>query len=74
MKQKYVILKNERVIVFDNSVIHSAFKSLHPVSAGFVVLVDGSVEVFGESLSLMMESRTEDQRIIQEFFDSMWEE
>lgn len=70
---KYVIFKNDRgglfhPVVFGDHTTHSQVKleGCHPVSAGFFTQKrDRSVEVFGKSESLNLESDPRDAKLVE---------
>lgn len=60
-KCKYIITKNENILVFGNAQNHSEYKFMEPIRAGFInfiMNVDGDVDVVccGKSESLKLES------------------
>lgn len=66
---KYVIFVNEltgleSAILFDESVRHSIFLNLKPVSAGFVTFEGDQINTYGRSTSLNLDPREQDQRLI----------
>jgi hypothetical protein len=67
LKQKYVITKDNVIIVFPELLQHSEFKNFEPISAGFISfgIKDGnpSCSCYGESISLNLKSREEDTLI-----------
>ena len=69
LKQKYVITENKKIIVFSELLQHSEFKNFNPISAGFIsfgVNKQGnpSCSCYGESISLGLKSRPEEDTII----------
>lgn len=74
---KYIIVDdglNEKPIIFSNLDQHNdiAYRlSWKPVSAGFVTMVNGQAECYGESISLNIKSRPEeDSKIINRFLNN----
>ena len=68
MKTKYVVTKNNEIIVFSEILQHSEFKRFEPISAGFIsfgINEKGrpSCSCYGKSISLGIESRLEDTDI-----------
>ena len=75
---KYVMLPSDIPIIFPDVIQHLTFFNLHPISAGFVHLygddkpLEGAcvcsnairVSVYGESVSLGLKSRPQDEAII----------
>lgn len=73
LKQKYIITKTGRVIVFSELLQHKDFKHFEPIRAGFVTFMIEKVEgyfrvkcnAYGESISLGLKSdEVEDTRLI----------
>ena len=65
LKQKYIVTKDDVMIVFSELLQHSTFRSFEPVSAGFLSInADGKHEptivCYGESISLGLKSREEE--------------
>lgn len=64
LKQKYIVTKNNVIIVFPELLQHSDFKNFEPISAGFMSIgtktVDSYPELdcscYGESISLNLKS------------------
>ena len=61
---KYIITKNEQIIIFDELFNHSDFRSFDPIRAGFIsfgVNKEGnpSCSCYGDSFSLNMKSDPE---------------
>lgn len=68
LKTKYIITKDNIIIVFPELLQHSDFKEFNPISAGFIsfgVNKQGnpSCTCYGESISLDLKSREEDTEI-----------
>lgn len=66
---KYIITNNDEIIVFTELLNHSDFKRFDPISAGFISIgVDKAGNptcgCWGESISLNMKSRPEEDAII----------
>jgi len=64
-KQKYVRLKEfNSFIFFPETIDHSTFKHLNPISAGFCYLSGNGevVECFGRSVSLNLSSNPDDTK------------
>lgn len=62
--QKYVKLEHfNAIIIFSEVLMHSDFKHLNPVSAGFCVVGVGRIDCFGESISLNLKSDPKDTQI-----------
>lgn len=69
-RSKYIKTKNGEIIVFSEAMFHSDFRSMNPVSAGFIsfgINKDGhpTCSCFGESISLRLVSDEEDTEIAQ---------
>ena len=63
MKLKYVRLQQyDQIIIFPETLQHSTFKNLNPISAGFchVNTSRKMVDCYGESTSLMLSSAKDD--------------
>ena len=66
-KQKYVRLgRYDEIVIFPDTLQHSDFKYLKPISAGFCYVDADKVRCFGESISLGLESLPEDSDIATE--------
>jgi len=68
LKKKYVITRDEVIIVFPELIEHRKFSNFEPVSAGFISFGTGAhgqmtCQCYGESISLGIESRPEDTSI-----------
>ncbi len=66
---KYIITKNNVIIVFSELMNHSDFKRFDPISAGFISFGinkqgNPTCGCFGESISLNMKSRPEEDTVI----------
>lgn len=71
MKAKYIITKDEDIIIFSARLKHSDFFDFKPIRAGFIAIgVDkqGSLtfDCFGESVSLRLKSSPEKDNVIAE--------
>ena len=70
-KVKYIKTKDNEIIVFGEIMVHSDFKDMNPVSAGFIsfgINEDGNptCTCYGQSISLGLESdEEEDTRLAQ---------
>jgi len=70
-KAKYIKTKDNEIIVFGEIMVHSDFKDMNPVSAGFIsfgINEDGNptCKCYGESISLGLPSdEEEDTRLAQ---------
>ena len=68
LKTKYIITKNNEIVVFSELLQHSVFEFFEPISAGFIsfgINEKGNFSCFcyGKSISLGIESRPEDTDI-----------
>lgn len=66
---KYIITKNNVIIVFSELMNHSDFKRFDPISAGFISFGinkqgNPTCGCWGESISLNMKSRPEEDTVI----------
>ena len=64
-KQKYVVTKNNVMIVFSDLLEHSTFRGHDPISAGFLSIgatakYEPTIQCYGESVSLDIKSREEE--------------
>jgi hypothetical protein len=64
-KQKYIVTKDNAIIVFSDLFQHSDFRSHGPISAGFISIGatdkhKPTIECYGESISLNLKSREEE--------------
>ncbi len=69
LKKKYVITRDELIIVFPELIEHRQFSKFEPVSAGFISFGIGdhgqmTCQCYGESISLGIESRPEEDTSI----------
>ena len=69
-KAKYIKTKNREIIVFGEIMLHSDFRNMNPVSAGFIsfgINEEGNptCKCYGESISLRLQSDEEDTFIAQ---------
>ena len=74
-KQKYVRLKEyNQIIIFPDDIMHSEFRGMNPISAGFCHIKNELVSCFGESISLDLKSMPDDSEIStkQIFGSSLW--
>jgi len=67
--QKYVVTKDGEMIIFSPLLKHSQFRGFNPISAGFISFAtnwhgDITVQCYGESVTLDMESRREMDELI----------
>jgi len=65
MKQKYIVTEDEIIVVFPEILLHSDFKHLKPISAGFISFGinqhgNPTCSCYGESISLRLKSREKD--------------
>lgn len=59
-KMKYVKIGTyNSIVIFPTIIEHSAFKHLNPITAGFCYINENSVDCFGKSYSLGIESNPE---------------
>ncbi len=68
LKQKYIITSRKEIIVFPELLQHSEFKSFNPISAGFISFGvneagNPTCQCYGKSISLNLESNSEDTEI-----------
>ena len=69
MKTKYVVTKDNEIIVFPELLQHSEFRRFEPISAGFIsfgVNKQGNptCSCYGESISLGIKSRPEEDTLL----------
>jgi hypothetical protein len=69
-KAKYIKTKNREIIVFGEIMLHSDFRNMNPVSAGFIsfgINEEGNptCSCYGESISLRLQSDEEDTFLAQ---------
>ena len=69
-KAKYIKTKDKEIIVFGEIMLHSDFRGMNPVSAGFIsfgINKDGNptCSCYGESISLRLQSDEEDTELAQ---------
>jgi hypothetical protein len=69
-KAKYIKTKNREIIVFGEIMLHSDFRNMNPVSAGFIsfgINEEGNptCKCYGESISLRLQSDEEDTFLAQ---------
>jgi hypothetical protein len=69
LKQKYVITEHGEIIVFPEIIQHSRFRNFNPISAGFISfglneIGNPTCSCYGESYSLNLESRPEEDTVI----------
>jgi len=67
-KQKYIVTKDDKMIVFSDLFEHSDFRSHEPISAGFISIgasdkYKPTITCYGESVSLNLKSRKEDTEL-----------
>ena len=61
MKGKYIITSEGEMILFPEIIMHSDFKILNPISAGFFYLdANNKIVCHGQSISLRLSSNEED--------------
>jgi hypothetical protein len=76
MNVKYIITKDDRIIVFSALFLHSDFKRFEPKSAGFISIGvkegNPTCSCYGESISLGLKSRGEDTEIAKQQLDMIW--
>ena len=65
MRTKYIKTKDKEIIVFGEIMVHSDFKDMNPISAGFIsfgIDEDGNptCKCYGESISLGLPSDEEE--------------
>ena len=61
---KYIRTRDNHIIIFDYGIEHSRFESMDIISAGFVDIYDNKVKCFGESVSLGLKSRGEEDAML----------
>jgi hypothetical protein len=64
-KQKYIVTKDDVMIVFSDLLEHSDFRGHNPISAGFLSIgatakYEPTIQCYGESISLGIKSREEE--------------
>ena len=69
MKTKYIKTKDKEIIVFGEIMVHSDFKDMNPISAGFIsfgIDEDGNptCKCYGESISLGLSSDEEEDTFL----------
>ena len=69
MKTKYIKTKDKEIIVFGEIMLHSDFKHMDPISAGFIsfgIDEDGNptCRCYGESISLGLSSDEEEDTFL----------
>jgi hypothetical protein len=69
LKQKYVITEHGVIIVFPEIIQHSRFRNFNPISAGFISFGlnesgNPTCSCYGDSFSLNLKSRPEDDTVI----------
>jgi hypothetical protein len=62
---KYIVTKNNQIIIFSYSIQHSEFQHFNPISAGFISISNGIngnpiCSCYGRSISLGLSSRPEE--------------
>ena len=63
-KMKYVKIDEfDSIIIFPDIIMHSDFRYLKPISAGFCYINEDSISCFGESISLRLKTEPEDSEI-----------
>ena len=61
MKGKYITTSQGEIILFPETIVHSEFKHLNPISAGFFYInADNQIVCHGKSISLGLSSHEED--------------
>jgi len=68
-KAKYIKTKNREIIVFGEIMLHSDFRNMNPVSAGFIYFGIGedgnpTCTCHGESISLRLKSDEEEDTFL----------
>jgi len=72
MSIKYVLLPDGSPILFPEHIVHSVFRKLNPISAGYVSWEnDNRVVVNGESSSLQLVSKGEDAIFISKLLEKL---
>ena len=69
LKQKYIVTENDVMIVFSELLEHSRFRSFNPISAGFISIgaedkYKPTIQCYGESVSLDIKSREEEDTML----------
>jgi hypothetical protein len=69
MKTKYIKTKDKEIIVFGEIMVHSDFKHMNPISAGFIsfgINEEGNptCKCYGESISLGLSSDEEEDTFL----------
>ena len=69
MKTKYIKTKDKEIIVFGEIMVHSDFKDMNPISAGFIsfgIDEDGNptCKCYGKSISLGLSSDEEEDTFL----------
>jgi hypothetical protein len=69
MKTKYIKTEDKEIIVFGEIMVHSDFKDMNPISAGFIsfgIDEDGNptCKCYGESISLGLSSDEEEDTFL----------
>jgi len=63
-KMKYVKIDEfNSIIIFPDIIMHSDFRYLKPISAGFCYIDKDSIDCFGESTSLRLKAEPGDSEI-----------
>jgi hypothetical protein len=68
-RAKYIKTKDKEIIVFGEIMVHSDFKNMNPISAGFIsfgINEDGNptCSCYGESISLGLKSDEEEDTFL----------
>ena len=66
---KYIRTKNDEIIVFGEIMQHSEFRNFNPISAGFISFGlnkegNPTCSCFGESISLNLDSKQEEDTLL----------
>jgi hypothetical protein len=69
MRTKYIVTKDNVVVVFPDMLQHAEFKHMKPISAGFIEIFaddngDVKCDCYGESVSLELKSRPDIDKIL----------
>lgn len=62
---KYIRLGGglDEIVIFPMTLEHSSFEEMNPISAGFCIICNKSVKCYGESVSLELNSMSDDSNL-----------